>query len=125
MQQEEADREDGSHDERRDEGDPALGVEVQPLEGADGQLVPQRTSKQDDGHPVVEVREDREQQSQQEPDDPAGDRGQEGVTEERRDALRAQQEAGEEAPDGQQDQEDPEPIEAEGQADGDGQQPQE
>jgi hypothetical protein len=89
VQQEEPDREDGSHDERRDESDPALGVEVQPLEEADGQLVPQRTSKEDDGHPVVEVREDREQQSQQEPHDPAGDRGR--LTEERRHALRAQE----------------------------------
>ena len=103
MQEEEADREDGTHDEGRDEGDEAVEVEVQPLQDAEGQLVPQRTSEEDDGDPVVEVGEDGEQQPQQEADHPAGDGGQEGVTEEGRDTVGAEQEAGEEAPDGQQD----------------------
>ena len=107
-----------------DERDPAFGIEVQPLEDAEGQLVAQGASEEDDRHPVVEVREHREQQPQQEADDPARDGREEARVRAPKSAVMAcaEQEPAEEAPDGQQDQEEPEAVEAEGEADGDGQQ---
>ena len=64
-------------------------------------------------------------QAQQEADDPVQGGRQEPVADQVVDAVGAEQEAGEEAPDGQQDQEDAEAPEAERKADGDGQCPQE